>query len=165
MFLCRRQPTRTKSCAAQRVAFLSSCSRRSDDTDARPARSPTEFEVSIDFRIGWRFWHWGAVTQTHQFFICGSFIVANRFPRVLQRSSIKRPVSYPASRSRAETGYSDSSPSINPVTKSTLVKRSSSAGFFTDLPLGAESKGSEGRAGQAARRAAFILVGPNRMLA
>jgi hypothetical protein len=62
------------------------------DTDARPARSPTEFEASIDFRIGWRFWHWGAVTQTHQFFICGSFIVANRFPRVLQRSSIKRPL-------------------------------------------------------------------------
>ncbi len=61
---------------------------RPDDTDARPARSPTEFEASIDFRIGWRFWHWGAVTQTHEFFICGSFTVANRFPRVLRRSSI-----------------------------------------------------------------------------
>jgi hypothetical protein len=29
------------------------CARRSDDTEARPARSPTEFEASADFRIGW----------------------------------------------------------------------------------------------------------------
>ncbi len=31
------------------------CALRSDGTDARPAHSPTEFEASIDFRIGWRF--------------------------------------------------------------------------------------------------------------
>jgi hypothetical protein len=27
---------------------------RPEDTDARLARSSTEFEASIDFRIGWR---------------------------------------------------------------------------------------------------------------
>jgi hypothetical protein len=39
MFLCRYQPARTSSCAAQRVAFLSSFARRSDDTEAVSAKN------------------------------------------------------------------------------------------------------------------------------
>ena len=70
-------PARCAMCEFSRALALAPLSLRhsSDNTESAPAcASPTEFEASIDFRIGRRCWHWRAVNQTYGFFTRGPVI-------------------------------------------------------------------------------------------